>query len=420
MTGCRRSRLLLIFVTTFLALCVRSQVTSAEEAWPPANVGAPFWLYFVGSSEREWSLPEPLGDPQDLASRANDAFTVKSSYVDREAKGDLRVFWSFHAKSSRDDLELMGEGDLGPAPFGVDSSQRLLRLGLFGTWEKFDYGAEFRRIPKGFEKLSAGPLGGSKSLGGSTIEGDQQGLEMWAKRDLGPLRLKTCLSRFSNNVDDDPSRGVTTKTSGRVGLDARLPMGPILSVSYEGGLSEAAVDARNSVTHQNAAETVGASLYYWIGPEWDITLTANSSSSRDRRYEETDTLARYYSLSTSYRPAAAVTLTPTVALTEERYEGSRTKRETPSVSLSLTYTPLSDDVNVSTWASYSKTKTTDGQVDVDAVELTGSLAWTMARWGRGRQVLSIDVSHGQSRDAIYRNASYSYSSAFLRFRAVSF
>jgi len=214
------------------------------------------------------------------------SLSIKPSYVDQDPRANIKLRDDGIQHDALDFLvrsalpgNLTGESQVAFSSFDSQTDKlyheqknRLLRFRLASDMGSFGYGAEYRSVGQGF-----------RSPPGSNWRLDQEGTETWASQAVGPLRLKALFANFWDNLEQDPRRPRTTKTLGGTALGITLPGGSVLNFSYQRGTSETVGGPSKQAPQESWIEDMGASLYFYGGPIWDLTVSSSYSPSVNKQ-----------------------------------------------------------------------------------------------------------------------------------------
>jgi len=381
-------------------------------AWPvmPAEGGT---LEASPQALREDQQPK-----SDLSGWLGNSVSITPSFYER----DLRSFKPQGNGLHRDAVNFSMKSTLNPMvngeaqvslssydsrsdPVYDDRRNHLIRLKLAGDLGLVSYGAEYRSIGQGIRVLS-----------GANWRLDQEGSEVWVGRTLGSFQVKGLFSDFTDNLENDPRRPRTAKTLAGSSVGYTLPGGALLSLSYQQG-SSTTRSPNNRLPQEHSVEELGASLYYYAGPQWELSFSSKETSSIDKFDPSIRGTLYYHQVSGSYRPTDSITLTPSLSLMDERYSwGVRTT--TPTATLSLSYAPSDGRLSLSMYGFYNRSRSSDGSYDVKTVSLVNSLAWTLGK--EKNRSLSFDVISSQYLDAVYQSSSSKELLGRVMWKAIAF
>jgi len=334
------------------------------------------------------------------------SLSIKPSYFDQDPRANIKLrddgiqhdALDFLVKSSLPG-NLTGESQVAFSSFDSQTDKlyheqknRLLRFRLASDMGSFGYGAEYRSVGQGFRR----PPGSNWRL-------DQEGTETWASQAVGPLRLKALFANFWDNVEQDPRRPRTTKTLGGTALGITLPGGSVLNFSYQRGTSETVGGPSKQAPQESWIEDMGASLYFYGGPIWDLTVSSSYSPSVNKLDPSKKATSYYHAIAGSYRPTESITIMPSLSFSEERYSWQGLRTATPTAMISFSYAPPSRNLSLTTYGFYSRSKSSDGWYDVQTVNLINSL---LIPFGKAKkQAIAFELVYNQYLDAVYRYGS---------------
>src|SRR5262245_6670528 len=200
--------------------------------------------------------------------------------------------------------ELRGYGPPGPLgePFD-EASPHLLRVGAAGIWGWLDSGARFESVSRGLEAIA-----------GAGEKTDREGGRGWVGIRLGAARLKASLGEFHTNVADDVARPRTTTTEGGLDLELTLWSASIASLGVHRTAEVWTPPVRGAGGRASTTDgdSIVAMLYHRGESDWEMTLST--------RYTVTDTpretASFSHDVSAAYRPTPALSIVPTLSLSE--------------------------------------------------------------------------------------------------------
>jgi hypothetical protein len=274
----------------------------------------------------------------------------------------------------------------------------------------FSYGAEYRYVGKDLDNLEYYKR---KTDSASELKNDQESAEVWAARQMGPLRLKTSFSRSWNNLDSDPRRYEMITHQGRMGLEFKTPSAPLyFFFSYSQASSGSNSEPEGSKPRGSSTRSFDGSLYYYGGDHFDVTLSSSYSPVQDRLHPDHKTQGFWHEITASIRPTSHIIITPTFSFGEYRYwYGEST--EMPYASLSITYSGLFDKVDLSLWGDYSRTKDTEGYQDSETLNRWIGITWNPENSLVPGTRISFDLGQEEYVDKVYQGSSYDgYTASF--------
>ena len=304
---------------------------------------------------------QPGDEPKPAAASAPNPGAVRmlatSSLIERWLNAEAELAYSSPAA-------LCGVGE---------ENHGLWRMSLKGASNHLSYGAEFRRVGKDFINVA-----------GTGYGADQQGIELWSEEKLGVFAFKTSLARFTDNTAADPGRPVTARTIGGTSLRIALPAWPTLNLFYSGGFTATAQEPEGFAPQRGTLRSAGAQLTYGRSG-WEATAATGLS------FNDLEN-----------RGSAAV------------------RTQTPRFSLGVKYQPGNLPLQANTVASYTETKTSDGNTDNDAFNLSGSLSWDLGATRIGKSQLLAGGGFTRRVDAVDPAASHNEGSVWMRFKVTAY
>ena len=309
------------------------------------------------------------------------------------------------------EMDIIGK-EIRPFHHHTSLSDRILdgrkqQLQIFRLKQKsdsFSYGAEYRYVakdlknPKSYRKMTSTNY---------KLESDQEGVEVWAARDIGPIQFKPFFSRFWNNVNGASNRYQMLTTA--YGLKVRykphyLPF--YFSLSYSQGQSESAMEPDDWASKGSTENTYEGSLYYWGGEAFSLTASTSYSSSRDLYDAANETESFWHEISAHFRPITNLSISPTVSFGEYRYLWCGERTENPAASLSISYSRLFDAVDLFLWGEYSGSWGTAGYQDAITYSGSAEISWEAKYWSLPKTRFSFEFDYDAYVDKVYPDSSY--------------
>jgi hypothetical protein len=282
-----------------------------------------------------------------------------------------------------------------------DESQRELKVVKLTQKSKgycietqYSYGGKDLKNPDKYMK---------PSYTNSELKNDEEKIQIWGTKKIGPVGLKTYISRSWNNVEKDPDKYRMAKTFGGGALDFKVPRLPFwFNLSYSQGTSESTMAPDGSKTKGENEQNYGGSLYFYGDETYDITLSSSHSPTRDRirSHRKTDTF--WHEISANIRPTSYITITPTISLGEYRYRWYGEKTENPSASLSVYLSQLFKTVDLYLWGYYSGMRGTDGYQNDMTLNTSIGISWTAKYFSSIPEMkFAIELDNATYVDKIY-------------------
>ena len=282
----------------------------------------------------------------------------------------------------------------------------------------FFYGVEYRCVGKDLKNLNDY----KKKTNTKTnidLKDDQEGVEIWGTKKIGPIGLKTFFSRFWNNVDRDPKQTHLTANKYGIEMNYKFDSLPIyFSLSHSRLQSESTVESNSLEYQAEEKETYGGSLYYYGGKAFNMTASSSYSPSQDLVDPNKVTYSYWHAISASIIPLSNLTITPTVSFGEYQYLWYGEQTENPSISLSITRSRLLNMIDLSLWGEFSRSRSTDGYQDAETLNTSVEINWDAKYLFFSKARFSLDLGYDQYDDKIYQSSSYdSFSASFqLKFQ----
>jgi hypothetical protein len=267
----------------------------------------------------------------------------------------------------------------------------------------FSLGFQYRYVGKD----AKGPKDHIKTTNMNTeLESDQQGIEIWGARQMGPFNLKAFSSRFWDNVDHDADRYRMQTTKAGIGFDYKVPVLPLYFFgSYSRGTKESTLAPDGKKPKGSSEEAFKGSLYFYAGNAFDVTASSSYFSIEDQVHSGQETEVFWYEVSTNIRPLWNITITPTLSYGENKYLWYGERTENPSASLSVTYSRLFNAVDLFLWGEYSRTKGTDGYLDETTYSASAIASWEGEYLFLPKLKFSLEFGYSAYIDNIYADSS---------------
>jgi hypothetical protein len=313
------------------------------------------------------------------------------------------------------------EGGLGYGPvvapsaaFGLalDEQEEPVSLGLKGSINDFEGGAEYRSVGKRLERLVSGP----------PSQRDREGTEVWVAQRLGLLRLRLSQSDLADNVDRNPALPRTTRAQTAITAQVAPRAWPIFGLTYATGDSERVWltgDGRPRTTDRQAFDSLSGSAYHGA-PRWDVSASSTYITSRDVAWPDHKMTMLYHDLRFTLRPLDSLVVAPAVSSGLDRYEWSDTRSHNGSASLLLSFGPPGSWWKLWTHGAYTASQSTDRTVDGRTLSLSGGLSCGLGRLLGAATTLSFQAGYERYDDAVYPESSARGAFGLVRLRVAAF
>jgi hypothetical protein len=332
-----------------------------------------------------------------------------------EDDGSVRFLWEYEGQyefshTFKPEITIIRKGSPFASPFGAANrgfgvpQERLEIVRLEQDFNMFSFGSEYCYVGKDLTNLK--PYEKKIDITAKLMN-DQQVLRMWGVKKLGPVQFKTFFSRTSDNVARDPGRPQMLTDEEGIAMDYKLPALPLyLSISHSESQSRGTFEPGGSEAEGSDAQNIDGSLYFYGGDNFDLTLSSSYSTSQDRVESDEETEVFWHEISASFRPTGKITITPTVSFGEYRYLWYGERTESPSASLSVSYSGLFDAVDLSLWSSYSQMRETVGYQDDITIDTWAEIGWDGDLSTIPRVRYALGFGHEKYIDKIYSDSSY--------------
>ncbi len=287
---------------------------------------------------------------------------------------------------------------------GSDDQLKIIRLEQ--KLNLFDYGIEYRFVGKNLANANAYKKKTETSTK-TKFKSDQEGVEVWGIKKIGPVGLKSFFSKFYDNVDRDPNQ--TRKLTNEYGIEMKyemhsLPIYCALSYSRQNSESTTAFDRSKNLKKQK--ETYRGSLNYNVGKAFNIKAVSIFTPSQDHVAKNKITQSLWHKISTTIRPLPNLFITPAMSYREKRYLWYGERTENPSASLSVSCSQLFDVVDLALRGEYSRSRKTDGLKDVGSLNTSVGIDWDAKYLFFPKARFSWCFEYDQYDDEIYKSSSH--------------
>jgi hypothetical protein len=282
------------------------------------------------------------------------------------------------------------------------------RMRLAGRSRGFRYRAEYGLFQDAPED---GSMGRTSVRKGGRFESS------WR---LGFFEPKLELSYFQKQRLD-PGADEKTLSKARFSFNVQLPDLPLLTLSG-GRETRKVAPAKSRLKHANGEEVVTdvASATLWYGREsWEVYATSSFFHVEQNLDDTSDSVLHDHIFSLTYRPTAALSITPLVEYTKTRYPRSNYGTTSMVGSLGVYHASFGGSLNSYLYASYLADRDSLGYVDTRSIDLSVGLEQDVSRFfglAHGKQTLGLEFNVGRYEDLVYREASTTTYGGFLRLR----
>jgi hypothetical protein len=332
-----------------------------------------------------------------LARQVGTVLNVKASYL-QAAQPSQRIQdllrdtednrpLSFTATSTVFGGKLAGEAELTYSPSDLrsvegrgDSQRRMFRFGLTGIQGRLRYGMSYR---------SAGKSAGSQP--------DYESREVWGEWQYGVSRVRTSFQQGWNNVDHDPSQARLTQVLSKVSLALMPPSWPEALVTYSRGSSFSSCEPQGMNPQRNEIDSLEGTLAY-TRPSWNLRWSSTYIRNIDQLHAGIDILTHSHTIGVSYAVNNHLKFIPNLSFKDDLQRWSGVHLDTPSASLSIAY--QAKDLNVSLFGSYSRSKSSDGVVDMTGYNVQSVLSWVYRDSDLFNATLSFEAGYKSAADTV--------------------
>ncbi|HXK30800.1 MAG TPA: hypothetical protein VJ646_21340 [Candidatus Binatia bacterium] len=222
---------------------------------------------------------------------------------------------------------------------------RMFRVGLKGDWHGHKYGGEYRTLDKGFVHFKGGEAERGEDL-----------TQIWGETGFGPLRLRATFAQLWENINESQDMPRITRSSA-------------LLLNYKKG----------------DLETVLSSAYSRRVDGFHDGSVADMLS---------------YELRTTYQPINNLKITPMIRYAGDWNRTSGIRSETPSASLTLTYSSWRNILNFVSSATYHGSRSSDRLSHLRDFGSVTKITWNFGNTFEGRKTLTYEFSYNNHRDLV--------------------
>jgi len=316
-------------------------------------------------------------------------------------------FWQLKMSSSLLGPRLDAEIALGSFESETDqdlwsSDDRKLKLGLQTMWQGFSVGANYQSAGKDYEN-SEDILNIGKKKNKDTLEKDTQGTELWAYRQFGNIGLKTYVSQYSNNLAEDRNlpRFSTQKAGGSVHYQfSSLPQAGV-TLDYATGTMKSLYEPAGVSSVSQDISDIGSSIYY-ADNLWSGSLSVENATGKVNGAGITD-VQSYYA-EASYFPSDAVSISPSISYSRQKYTEIDVSTDTLSTSLTSSYKPAPNGLSYNLYGEYTSEKNRDWSVDNSHFYVSLGVNRNLRKPRLFINHWSFELFYDQYRDNYYSNS----------------
>jgi hypothetical protein len=301
-----------------------------------------------------------------------------------------------------------------PSSFPNEFDNRFEIFRLEQKLKGFNFGLEYRYVAKHLNDFNR-YKNKTETKTKVGLKNDQEGVEIWGEKSIGPINLKTFFSRFLDNVDHDPT--LPRMLTHKYGLEMKYKMHllPIwVSFFHSREESENSFEVGGSEYQGIQKETYNGTLEYNVGKRFGITASSSYSLSRDLILTDQETVSFHNGIRTSIRPAPDLTISPMLSWGEYRYLWYGEHEVTPAASLYISYRRIFNVVDLSLQGRYSQTSNTDQSLDNENLSTSIGLTWNAKSWFSRKMGYSLNLGFNKYVDNIQPDNSYNSLSASFK------
>ena len=278
---------------------------------------------------------------------------------------------------------------------------------LTGTQDILRYWGEFQFIDDKFSnQWDSSPL---------QRGADQKGGKVGAELNVGWFTPQIEFRQFQDNVEEDSQKPQTKNSTSRFSLKVHYPKMPILTLAYERGRAEKALQAGRSVAENTAINSYSANLWYG-GTGWEVYGTTSQFFMTDNNNNNYQTNYFDHMIGGSYTLIDALTIAPSLELTQTDNPSAQYSMQQLYGNLGIYYSPPLGGLKFSFYGYYAMNRDSSEWMDNRYMDISFNVERDLPKWfnlPHKRQKLIVRFDHSQYTDQIFSTANTSEDSALL-------
>lgn len=277
------------------------------------------------------------------------------------------------------------------SPRGDGLSDRMMRLGIVGTTGLVRYGMTYRTADQTFYQKSA-----------------QEQKEAWGEWKNGSMAIRSTVGQQDNNAGDR-----VTQSYNRIDVSWKKAAWPNFAFRYAQNAAANTMAPLNLYPQRPSPHTVEAAIGYSSGI-WDARLTSGYGTEADLLNHGAESQVQTETMTASFRPVTALTITPTLGYRAERPEWSSARIDSPSASLTMNY-KKSQRFSITATGNYFALRSTDKFIDLDTIGGKGIVSWELEPLRDWKPQLSLEGGYNLQVNRLMPSAQTENFSGLLRF-----
>lgn len=349
---------------------------------------------------------------------AVDTSYIQKGFVDRQydASAGGTSFWEMKMNSALGAGLPALEGRFAVSSFDPytsdgfgDSSTRSYRIGTKGTFGDFGYGVNYFSVGKEFERFK---IKGEKEV--KKPKTDREGNEAWVYRKFGKTGIRTFLTRYHDNVEDDPNRAHFTDSKVGTSVDYTILSWPYLgySATYSTGTRTSSDEPAGYDSYREPVESMRSALNY-SSNQWSGSVSVDYSKTGS--FSGPVNVLTYY-VGGFYYPSGGLSVTPSVSWVEENYSGLGVRTLTQSADMTVAYHPPNSKLKFSAYGGYSASENRDWGTDTEYLYSALGVDWPTRKTAPDSSRWVVQLTYDSYIDNIYSSANTGDTTLWLKFR----
>ena len=276
------------------------------------------------------------------------------------------------------------------SPRGDGLSDRMMRLGIVGTTGLVRYGMTYRTADQAFYQKSA-----------------QEQKEAWGEWKNGPIAIRSTMGQQGDNTGDRVKQSYN-----RIDVSWKKAAWPDFALRYAQNAAASTMDPLNLYPQRPSPHTVEAAIGYSSGI-WDARLTSGYATEADLLNHGAESQVQTETMTASFRPVSALTITPTLGYRAERPEWSSARIDSPSASLTMNY-KKSQRFGITAIGNYFGVRSSDKLIDLDTIGGKGIVSWELQPLRDWKPQLSVEGGYNLQVNRLMPSAQTENFSGLLR------
>jgi len=350
----------------------------------------------------------------------SDKIRLKTIYATGGEKGDSYNIYTmsqnkkgdvlgFHATSILVENKLNVEGELDFSSYDPDTSDefsdendKAYRVGANGYWDMVSYGALYEYIGTDYQVI-----------GNPYLQGDREGFAANFGINHAVHAAAFALSKYNDNVDDDPLYAQTDMFQGQVSYTfskiTNLPLGLI----YQHSDLETSKEPEGTPHYKMVTDAVTGTVNYLVD-SWNFGFMSGYSKQNDKTAQNFDTEAFNSTLSVSYF-TQYIMITPSLSFNRSTFDPTDVDTDTKTFTLDLRGNVWEQRITYELGGTFSRMETSDNTMKQDSYNSNFRIAYILAPqlWGMNYPALGLMGNYYGTEDHVYNSSSDEFTLLFV-------